>query len=193
MKKRVAILISGSGSNMVALVKAMQNGQVSATPALVLADKKTAVGLAKARALGVPTQLLEHSSFPNHQLFEKALDQILRHYQVDITCLAGFMRILTPNFIQKWPGSVLNIHPSLLPHFPGLNTHQRAIDAGHSHSGCSVHLVTELLDKGPVLSQNRTRILPDDTAASLAARILIAEHQLYPATLQQFMLSAEQN
>ena len=186
MTKRVAILISGGGSNMVALVESM-TGDHPARPVLVLSNDPQAGGLDKARALGVPTAAVDHKPFgKDREGFEAALNAELEKADPDIICLAGFMRILTPGFIQKWQGRMLNIHPSLLPKYKGLNTHARAIEAGDAEAGCSVHEVTAELDGGPILGQARVPIEPGDTPESLAARILPMEHQLYPAVLRRF-------
>lgn len=183
--KRVAILISGGGSNMLALVQDMAAGD-HATPVLVVANDPAAGGLAKARALGIPTAAIDHRAFPDRQAFEAALAQEIDASQPDILCLAGFMRILTPGFIRRYQGRMLNIHPSLLPKYPGLHTHARAIAAGDAMAGCTVHEVTEDLDAGPILGQARLPILPQDTAETLAARVLTLEHRLYPAVLRRF-------
>jgi phosphoribosylglycinamide formyltransferase-1 len=184
--KRVAILISGGGSNMVALVKSM-TGDHPARPVLVLSNDPEAGGLEKARAMGVPTAAVDHKPFGrDREGFEAALNAELEKAAPDIICLAGFMRILTPGFIQKWQGRMLNIHPSLLPKYKGLHTHARAIEAGDAEAGCSVHEVTAELDGGPILGQARVPIEPGDTPETLAARILPMEHQLYPAVLRRF-------
>jgi phosphoribosylglycinamide formyltransferase-1 len=188
MTSRVAILISGGGSNMVTLVKAMQSGEIDATPVVVVSNIPSAGGLAKARELGIESDAIDHRSYNGDRAaFEADLHDILVENNVDIICLAGFMRILTPDFTNKWDGKVLNIHPSLLPKYKGLHTHQRALDAGDTHGGCSVHLVTGELDDGPVLGQTSVPILSGDTSEDLAARVLIEEHKLYPATLANFV------
>ncbi len=186
MTKRVAILISGGGSNMVALVNSM-TGDHPARPCLVLSNVPGAGGLAKAESLGVPTATLDHKPFGADRLgFETALSSVLDDAQPDIICLAGFMRVLSPAFTSRWAGRVLNIHPSLLPKYKGLNTHARAIAAGDSEAGCSVHEVTAELDGGPILGQARVPVLPGDTPGTLAARVLPFEHRLYPAVLRRF-------
>ena len=186
MTKRVAILISGSGSNMVSLVKSM-TGDHPARPVLVLSNDPEAAGLAKARALNVPTLAIDHKPFgKDRAAFEAELDRALTTAKPDIICLAGFMRILTPDFINKWQGRMLNIHPSLLPKYKGLHTHARALAAGDSEHGCSVHEVTAELDGGPVLGQARITVQPDDTPETLAARLLPLEHQLYAAVLRRY-------
>lgn len=188
MTKRVAILISGGGSNMVSLVQAMQNSDFGAKPVLVLANTETAGGLVKAQNHHIPTQVHDHRPYKGDRAaYDTKLHEILVSYQLDIICLAGFMRILTAEFIAKWDGKMLNIHPSLLPKYKGLNTHQRAIDAGDNKAGCSVHLVTPELDAGPVLGQTEVPIFPDDTAETLAKRILVEEHRLYPNVLGDFV------
>lgn len=188
MTVRVAVLISGGGSNMVTLVKAMQSGEIDATPVVVISNVATAGGLRKAKDLQVQPIAIDHRPYAGDRAaFEADLHDTLMRAKVDIICLAGFMRILTPEFINKWTGKILNIHPSLLPKYKGLHTHQRAIDAGDSHGGCSVHIVTGELDDGPVLGQRSVEILPDDTADTLAARVLVEEHKLYPAVLADFV------
>lgn len=184
--KRVAILISGGGSNMLALVRDM-TGDHPARPVLVLSNDPAAKGLERAAALGVPVAAVDHRPFGRDRAgFEAELLKPLMAARPDIICLAGFMRILTPAFIRRFEGRMLNIHPSLLPKYPGLHTHQRAIDAGDAEAGCTVHQVTAELDAGPVLGQARVPVLPDDTADSLAARVLAEEHRLYPAVLRRF-------
>ncbi|MGY6548001.1 MAG: phosphoribosylglycinamide formyltransferase [Roseinatronobacter sp.] len=185
--KRVAILISGSGSNMVALARAMQ-GDHPARPCLVLSNRPDAGGLAKARALGIPTAVVDHRPFQgNRAAFEAELHAALARAAPDLIALAGFMRVLTPEFVARHDGRMLNIHPSLLPKYKGLNTHARALEAGDLEAGCTVHEVTAALDDGPILGQARVPILPGDTPASLAARILPLEHQLYPLVLRRVL------
>lgn len=184
--KRVAILISGSGSNMVSLVESMV-GDHPARPALVLSNVPGAGGLAKADALGVETAVVDHRDFQkDREAFENALISRIDAVEPDIICLAGFMRILTPVFLSHYAGRMLNIHPSLLPKYKGLNTHARAIEAGDTEAGCSVHEVTAELDGGPILGQARVPIEPGDTPDTLAARILPMEHRLYPLVLARF-------
>lgn len=186
MTKRVAILISGGGSNMVALAESMR-GDHPARPVLVLSNDPDAGGLAKARKLNIPTLAIDHKPFGKDRVgFEAALQTALETAKPDIICLAGFMRILTADFTGKWAGKMLNIHPSLLPKYKGLHTHARALEAGDAEHGCSVHEVTAALDDGPVLGQARIAVRPDDTAETLAARLLPLEHQLYPAVLRRF-------
>ena len=187
--KRVAILISGGGSNMLALLRDIGQGQHPCAPVLVASNDPAAGGLAKAAALGVPVAAVDHRPFGRDRTaFEAALLEPILAAKPDILCLAGFMRILTPGFIRLFEGRMLNIHPSLLPKYPGLHTHQRALDAGDTEAGCSVHEVTAELDAGPILGQARVPILPGDTAETLAARVLVQEHRLYPAVLRRFAL-----
>ncbi|HEU0221446.1 MAG TPA: phosphoribosylglycinamide formyltransferase [Paracoccaceae bacterium] len=186
-RPRVAILISGAGSNMTALVRAMQGGEVPAEPALVLSNRPGAGGIARAEALGVPTAILDHRRFPDRPAFEAALDAALREAGAEFACLAGFMRVLTPDLVAGWAGRMLNIHPSLLPLFPGLHTHARALAAGMAVHGCTVHEVTAEPDAGPILGQAAVPVLPGDAADTLAARVLAMEHRLYPAVLARFV------
>lgn len=187
MKKRVAILISGGGSNMEALVRAMQEPEYPAEPVLVLSNVPGAGGLKLARAMAVPTMFVDHRDFGEDRVaFEAMLHEKLVATAPDIICLAGFMRILTPDFVGKWRGKMLNIHPSLLPRYSGLHCHARAIAAGDAEHGASVHLVTADLDSGPVLGQVRIPILFGDTAQTLAARLLPQEHRLYCGVLRRF-------
>ena len=185
--KRVAILISGGGSNMLALLRDMGQGGHPCAPVLVASNDPAAGGLAKAAALGVQTAAVDHRAFGRDRAaFETALLQPIMAAKPDIICLAGFMRILTPDFIRRFEGRMLNIHPSLLPKYPGLHTHQRALDAGDAEAGCTVHEVTADLDAGPILGQSRVPVLPGDTADTLAARVLVEEHKLYSAILRRF-------
>ena len=184
--KRVAILISGGGSNMLALVRDM-TGDHPARPVLVASNDPGAGGLAKAAALGIATAAVDHRPFGrDREAFEAELARQIDAARPDILCLAGFMRILTPGFIGRYEGRMLNIHPSLLPKYPGLHTHARALAAGDSEAGCTVHEVTAELDAGPILGQARVPVLPGDDEASLAARVLTQEHRLYPAVLRRF-------
>lgn len=186
MSKRVAILLSGGGSNMVALVRSMQ-GDHPAQPVLVISNNADAGGIARAQELGVPTDVIDHRPFKGDRAaFEAVLHERLCQAQADIICLAGFMRILTPGFIDRWAGRMLNTHPSLLPLYKGLHTHARAIAAGDNVAGCTVHEVTATLDDGPIRGQARVPVLPGDTADTLAVRVLSAEHLLYPAVLRRF-------
>jgi len=184
--KRVAILISGSGSNMVALARSM-TGDHPARPVLVLSNRPEAGGLAKAAAMGIPTAVVDHRPYgKDRAAFEAALGAALDAARPDIICLAGFMRILTPEFTRRWQGRMLNIHPSLLPKYRGLDTHARALAAGETAHGCTVHEVTAELDDGPILGRARVTVEPDDTPGTLADRVLEMEHLLYPAVLRRF-------
>jgi phosphoribosylglycinamide formyltransferase 1 len=184
--KRVAILISGGGSNMAALLASMK-GDHPARGVLVLSNDPEAAGLQRAAIQGIPTAAIDHRPFKGDRAaFEAALLKPLLAARPDIVCLAGFMRILTPAFIAQFAGRMLNIHPSLLPKYPGLHTHARALEAGDSEAGCTVHEVTADLDAGPILGQARVPILPGDTEATLAQRVLVREHMLYPAVLRRF-------
>lgn len=187
MKKRVAIFISGGGSNMVRLLEDMAQPGHAAEPVLVLANSADAGGLSKAEAMGVKTVSVDHRPFKGDRpAFEAALQAELDKVQPDILCLAGFMRVLTEGFVAPWEGRMLNIHPSLLPKYKGLHTHARALEAGDPEHGCTVHLVTPALDDGPILGQARVPVEADDTPDTLAARVLIQEHRLYPAVLRRF-------
>ncbi|MBS3979617.1 MAG: phosphoribosylglycinamide formyltransferase [Rhodobacteraceae bacterium] len=184
--KQVAILISGGGSNMLALVRDMAEGGY-ARPVLVASNDPTAKGLERAAAQGIPVAAVDHRPFGrDREAFEAALAEKIDATNPDILCLAGFMRILTPGFIRRYQGRMLNIHPSLLPKYPGLHTHARALAAGDAEAGCTVHEVTAELDAGPLLGQARVPVLPGDTEDRLAARVLAREHQLYPRVLRRF-------
>jgi phosphoribosylglycinamide formyltransferase-1 len=186
VSQRVAILISGGGSNMVRLVGSMV-GDHPARPCLVLSNDPAATGLDKAAALGVPTAVVDHRPFGQDRAgFEAEMTRVLEAHRPDILCLAGFMRVLTADFVTRWHGRMLNIHPSLLPKYRGLHTHARALAAGDREAGCSVHEVTAELDGGPILGQARVPILAGDTPERLAARVLAREHELYPAVLRRF-------
>lgn len=186
MTRRVAIFISGGGSNMVSLVESM-TGDHPARPCLVISNMPDAGGLAKARAMGVPTAVVDHRPFKGDRAaFETELAQVVDAARPDILCLAGFMRVLTEGFVGRYQGRMLNIHPSLLPKYRGLHTHARALQAGDAEHGCTVHEVTPELDDGPILGQARVPVLVDDTPETLAARVLVEEHRLYPAVLRRF-------
>lgn len=183
--KRVAILISGGGSNMAALLRDMV-GDHPARPVLVASNDPAAKGLTLAAQAGVATLGLDHRAYPARAAFEADLARALHAARPDIICLAGFMRILSPDFVGQFAGRMLNIHPSLLPKYPGLHTHARAIAAGDTEAGCTVHEVTADLDAGPILGQARVAIAAGETEASLAAKVLTLEHRLYPAVLRAF-------
>ena len=187
---KVGIFASGSGSNAVALIKAMQSGKVAAEPAVVFSNNPDAGVLQKATQLGVPTESVDHKPYKgDRSAFEAQVSSVIAPYNLDLICNAGFMRILTADFVKSWDGRMLNIHPSLLPKYPGLNTHQRAMDAGDKIAGCTVHVVIPELDAGPILGQRQVPIFPDDTAQALAARVLVEEHKLYPECLASYIRS----
>lgn len=187
---RVAVLISGSGSNMAALVDAAQADDCPFEIGLVLSNRPDAGGLAVARDKGVAVAAIDHRPFgKDREAHEQAVDAGLQEHGVEVVALAGYMRLLTPWLVKRWAGRMLNIHPSLLPKYPGLDTHARALAAGDLEAGCTVHLVTEGVDEGPVLAQAAVAMLADDTPASLAQRVLTAEHQLYPRALADFCRS----
>lgn len=185
-KKRAAIMISGGGSNMAVLIAASQAPDYPVAFVGVISDHADAGGLAKAEAAGVPAIAFERRDFGSKAEHEAAILAHLAGLDIDLICLAGYMRLLSADFIGAWPGKILNIHPSLLPLYPGLDTHQRAIDAGARLAGCSVHVVTEGVDEGPLVAQAAVPVIAGDTAATLAARVLKAEHRLYPAAVRKF-------
>jgi phosphoribosylglycinamide formyltransferase 1 len=185
MKKRVAILISGRGSNMTALIEAARAEDYPAEIALVISNRPQAAGLDRARSFGIPTMVIDHTlSGGDRAAFEQTLDQTLRDHTIDLVCLAGFMRLLTPWFVLRWSGRMLNIHPSLLPQFKGLNTHRRALEAGAERHGATVHFVVAEMDAGPIVAQESIAVYADDTEETLAARVLELEHQIYPLALR---------
>lgn len=171
---------------MAALAAAMTSPDFPAQPVLVLSNDPAAKGLARAADLGLRAVAVDHRAFPDRSAFENAVHAELVRAGADLVCLAGFMRVLTPGFVARWQGRMLNIHPSLLPRYPGLHTHARAIAAGDAQAGCTVHEVTADLDAGPILGQARVPVLPGDTSDVLAARVLPMEHRLYPLVLARF-------
>ena len=184
---RVAVLISGAGSNMAALIDAAQSTGAAYEVVLVLSNRPDAGGLKIAEAKGVPVVAIDHRPFgKDREAHERAVHAALTEARVEAIALAGYMRILTPFLVGSWAGRMLNIHPSLLPLYPGLDTHSRAIEAGDAEAGCTVHIVTDGVDEGPILGQARVPVLADDTPRTLAERVHVAEHQLYPATLAAF-------
>ena len=191
--KNIVILISGGGSNMAAIVRTAQQqdwaGRHGIRVAAVLSNKADAKGLALAREQGLATQVLDHKAYPSREAFDTALAQAIDAYEPSLVVLAGFMRILTPGFVDHFSGRLVNIHPSLLPAFTGLHTHQRAIDAGCRFAGCTVHEVTAELDVGPILDQAVVPVLPGDTADALAARVLTQEHLIYPRAVLAHLLA----
>jgi phosphoribosylglycinamide formyltransferase-1 len=189
--KNIVVLISGAGSNMVALIRAAQQenweGLLGARVVAVISNKPGAEGLALAQALGVATQVLDHKGFESRSAFDAALQTLINAHQPALVVLAGFMRILTPGFVAHYAGRMVNIHPSLLPAFTGLNTHQRAIDAGCLEAGATVHLVTADLDHGQIRAQAAVPVLPGDSAETLAARVLVQEHLIYPQAIKALL------
>jgi phosphoribosylglycinamide formyltransferase-1 len=183
-KKRAAILISGRGSNMAALIEAAKVEDYPAEIALVVSNRPDAAGLAIADRHGVATAVLDHKAFASRDSFDAALDAALTHARIDIVCLAGFMRLLTTPFVERWRGRMINVHPSLLPALKGLDTHARALASGVKTHGCTVHFVVPELDSGPIILQESVPVLPGDTEELLAARVLAAEHRIYPAALK---------
>lgn len=182
-KKRVAVLISGRGSNMSALIKAAENPAYPAEIALVISNKPSAAGLKVAEEAGIETAVIRGKDYDGREAFDSAINACLRANNIEIVCLAGFMRILTPGFVASWQGRMINIHPSLLPSFKGLDTHERAIQAGVKLHGCTVHFVTEEMDDGPIIIQAAVPVLDNDTPESLGARVLQKEHEIYPQAL----------
>ena len=181
--KRVAVLISGRGSNMTALIEAAKAPGFPAEIALVLSNRPDAKGLETAAANGIATAVFDHKAYAGRECFERAMQAALVAHQIDIVCLAGFMRLLSPWFVGQWDGRMLNVHPALLPAFKGLHTHERALEAGVKIHGCTVHFVTAGMDEGPIVAQAALTVAPDDTADTLAARVLRLEHAIYPRAL----------
>ena len=185
-RKRVAILISGRGSNMAALIEAAKAADYPAEIALVISNVPDAAGLKRAREAGIACAVLDHKPFgKDRAAFEAALQAILDQHRIDLICLAGFMRLFTAEFVQRWSGRMLNIHPSLLPLFPGLDPHGQALRAGAKTSGATVHFVIPETDAGPIIAQESVPVLPDDTPDILAVRVLEAEHRIYPQALRR--------
>jgi phosphoribosylglycinamide formyltransferase-1 len=184
-RKRVAVLISGRGSNMVALVEAAKDKSYPAEIGLVVSNRPDAAGIAYARKAGIATTIIDHTDYgKNREAFERALQAVLEGSGIEIVCLAGFMRLFTPWFISRWQGRMLNIHPALLPAFKGLHTHEQALATGAKTHGATVHLVTADMDAGPIVCQAEVPVREDDTAETLAARVLTVEHIIYPLALK---------
>lgn len=184
-KKRVAILISGRGSNMAALIEAAQAPDYPAEIALVVSNRPDASGLVRAAQAGVATAVVDHTVFAgDREAFERALDATLAAHRIDLVCLAGFMRLLTPWLVTRWSGRMLNIHPALLPQFKGLDTHRRALAAGVQRHGATVHFVVPEMDSGPIIVQDSVPVVAGDTEQTLAARVLEIEHRIYPQALR---------
>ena len=185
-RKRVAVLISGRGSNMAALIEAAKDKSYPAEIALVLSNRPDAGGLDTARANGIATEVVDHTTYgKNRAAFEAALQAALVKHRIEIVCLAGFMRLLTAGFVNQWPERMINIHPALLPAFKGLDTHQRALDAGAKVHGATVHFVVPEMDAGPIIVQGAVAVRNDDTEETLARRVLAVEHRIYPLALKQ--------
>ena len=184
MTRRIAILISGRGSNMASLIKAAREPDFPGEIALVLSNRPDAGGLERARQAGIEALAVDHRAYPTREGFEEALDAALRERDIGFICLAGFMRVLTDGFVERWEGRMINIHPSLLPLFRGTHTHRRALDEGVLVHGCTVHFVVPELDAGPIMAQAAVPVIPGDTEDSLAARVLVQEHALYPQALR---------
>ena len=183
---RIAVLLSGSGSNLQAILDAQASGQLRGEVVVVVSNKADAYGLQRAVQAGVDTHAIDHRDFGSREQFDAALITLLDGYQPDLVVLAGFMRILTDGFVQHYHGRLLNIHPSLLPKYPGLHTHQRALESGDAEAGATVHFVTEELDGGPLIIQARVPVQPGDTPATLATRVLAQEHRIYPQAIRWF-------
>ena len=184
-RKRAAVLISGRGSNMMALIEAAKADDYPAVIALVVSNRHDAPGLERARDAGIPAAVVDHARFgEDRAAFEQALDAKLREHRIDLVCLAGFMRLLTPWFVARWSGRMLNIHPALLPQFKGLHTHRRALEAGATRHGATVHFVVPEMDAGPIVEQESVAVRDDDTEATLSARVLELEHRIYPRALR---------
>ena len=183
-KRRVAVLISGRGSNLQALIDRSVQPAAAAQVAMVMSNRPEAPGLARAHAAGIATLTIDHRRFPDREAFEAELDRALACAGIEIICLAGFLRVLTPGFVERWRDRLLNIHPSLLPAFPGLDTHARALRAGVRAHGCTVHLVRAEVDRGPIIVQGVVPVLDGDEETALAARVLELEHRCYPLALE---------
>lgn len=183
-KVRTAVLISGRGSNLAALIQACREPDFPAEIALVISNVETAEGLAVAASAQIPAKTISHKAYAAREDFDAAIDAALTEAKIELICEAGFMRIHSDDFVRKWQGRMLNIHPSLLPAFKGIRVHQQAIDAGVRVSGCTVHFVVPELDSGPIIAQAAVPVYPGDTAATLQSRVLVEEHKLYPAALR---------
>lgn len=184
-RKRVAVLISGRGSNMAALIEAAKDKNYPAEIALVVSNKPDAGGLATARAAGIVTEIIDHTTYgKDRAAFEHALQAVLEKHKIEIVCLAGFMRLLTPWLVGQWQNRMLNIHPALLPAFKGLDTHKRALEAGATVHGATVHYVVPEMDSGPTIMQGAVAVRPDDNETTLSARVLAVEHRIYPLALR---------
>jgi phosphoribosylglycinamide formyltransferase-1 len=185
-KPTIAVLISGSGSNLQAIIDASEKGEIPCTVGLVISNKADAYGLVRAKKHGIPTEVVDHRAFPGREEFDAKLVEILRGSGAELVCLAGFMRVLTPMFVRAFPNRILNIHPALLPSFPGTHGPRQALSYGVRFSGCTVHFLDEGVDTGPVIVQAIVPVYDDDTEETLAARILVQEHRIYPMAIRLF-------
>lgn len=183
---RAAVLISGSGSNLQSFIDKIGNRELDLEIAVVVSNRGDAFGLQRATEAGIPTQVIEHTDYTSRETFDQAIAKVLNNHAVDLIILAGFMRILSAWFVHRFTGRILNIHPALLPAYPGLNTHQRVLDAGDEQHGSTVHFVTEELDGGPLIMQGRLSVHANENAAELATRVQSVEHQIYPAVAALF-------
>ncbi|MEQ5317934.1 phosphoribosylglycinamide formyltransferase [Providencia vermicola] len=184
--KKIVVLISGSGSNLQSIIEGCQSGTIKGRIAAVVSNQNTAYGLVRAQQAGIPAACLDAKAYSNRQAYDAALLALIEQYQPDLVVLAGFMRILSPDFVTHFTGKLLNIHPSLLPKYPGLHTHRKALENGDKEHGTSVHFVTEELDGGPVILQAKVPIFPEDTEADLIERVKTQEHTIYPLVVQWF-------
>ncbi|PZP57048.1 MAG: phosphoribosylglycinamide formyltransferase [Micavibrio aeruginosavorus] len=181
---KLAVLISGRGSNLQSIIDACADPEFPAQIEIVISNKPDAYGLTRAEKAGIKTSIVSHKDYTTREAFEDALQNVLDTFPIDLICLAGFMRVLTEDFVNRWDGRMINIHPSLLPKFKGLNTHERAIDAGEKESGCTIHFVIPDMDEGPIILQRKVSIETGETAQSLAEKVLIAEHEAYPEAIR---------
>ena len=181
--RTLGVLISGRGSNLQAIIDAVRQSELPGRVGMVVSNVATAAGLALAREAGIPTAVIDHKDFSSREEFDQAVIEELKKHEVDVVCLAGFMRLLSPHFVRAFPGRILNIHPSLLPSFPGLDAQRQALEHGVKVSGCTVHIVDEKLDHGPIVLQTAVPVRDDDTEETLSARILKEEHRLYPRAI----------
>ncbi len=188
MNKKIAILISGSGSNMRALIEASLNDKFPATIELVISNNSSAGGLLIAKKYGVRTRFIDRKIFDNNEDYDTALSLLLKEENIDIVCAAGYMKIFTKQFVEIWKNKIINIHPSLLPDYKGLNTHKKVLHDHQKRSGCTTHIVEPELDSGPILMQATVPVKPEDTVENLAKRVLVMEHIIYPLTLKRFIL-----
>lgn len=187
LKRRTAVLISGNGSNLQALMDAARAKNYPAKIALVICNRPDAYGIQRAQAAGIPVTILNHKDYPNREAFDREMDAVLRAAKIELVCMAGFMRLLSPWFVAEWQGRLINIHPSLLPKFKGLEAIKQALDAGETETGCTIHFVSAEMDAGPILAQVHVPIHADDTLETLTERVHAAEHRLYPETVKMLV------